>query len=81
MHLGEDLLILGTLLVVAYGLGRLARLVGLPSIPVYMIVGLLASPSTGWFPLDFHSADIELIAVFGLILLLFSLGLEFDQEE
>jgi CPA2 family monovalent cation:H+ antiporter-2 len=58
----------------------LGKLIGLPSIPIYMIVGLLASPYSGWFPLDFNSADIELIAVFGLILLLFSLGLEFDQE-
>jgi len=80
MHLGEDLLTLGILLVVAYVLGRLGKLIGLPSIPIYMIVGLLASPNTGWFPLDFNSADIELIAVFGLILLLFSLGLEFDQD-
>jgi monovalent cation:H+ antiporter-2, CPA2 family len=81
MQLGEDLITLGVLLVVAYVLGRAAKLVGLPSIPVYMVVGLLASPYSGWFPLDFHSADIELIAIFGLILLLFSLGLEFDQEE
>jgi CPA2 family monovalent cation:H+ antiporter-2 len=80
MHLGQDLITLGVLLVVAYGLGRLGKLVGLPSIPIYMIVGLLASPYTGWFPLEFQSADIELIAIFGLILLLFSLGLEFDQE-
>ncbi|AGW40743.1 Na+/H+ antiporter [Leifsonia xyli subsp. cynodontis DSM 46306] len=32
-------------------------------------------------PLDFESRYIELIAVFGLILLLFNLGLEFDQDE
>lgn len=81
LHLGEDLITLGLLMVGAYALGRLAKMVGLPTIPVYMIVGLLASPHTGWFPLNFQSADIELIAVFGLILLLFSLGLEFDQEE
>lgn len=81
MHLGEDLITLGLLLVGAYALGRLGKIIGLPSIPIYMIVGLLASPHTGWFPLNFQSADIELIAVFGLILLLFSLGLEFDQEE
>ncbi len=81
MHLGEDLLVLGILLVVAYVLGRLGKLIGLPTIPIYMIVGVLASPNTDFFPLDFQSADIELIAVFGLILLLFSLGLEFDQEE
>ena len=81
MHVGEDLLVLGTLLVVAYVLGRLGKVIGLPTIPIYMIVGLLASPNTDFFPLDFESGDIELIAVFGLILLLFSLGLEFDQEE
>jgi CPA2 family monovalent cation:H+ antiporter-2 len=46
-----------------------------------MLVGLLASPHTGWFPLNFESHYIELIAVFGLILLLFNLGLEFDQDE
>lgn len=81
MHLGEDLITLGILLVVAYLFGRLGKLVGLPSIPIYMIVGVLASPNTHFFPLDFQSGDIELIAVFGLILLLFSLGLEFDQDE
>ena len=81
MHLGEDLIVLGILLLVAYVLGRLGKLVGLPAIPIYMIVGLLASPHTGWFPLDFESHYIELIAIFGLILLLFNLGLEFDQDE
>jgi CPA2 family monovalent cation:H+ antiporter-2 len=80
VNLGEDLITLGSLLVVAYLLGRAGKLIGLPSIPIYMIVGLLASPNSGWFPLNFQSADIELIAIFGLILLLFSLGLEFDQE-
>ena len=81
MHLGEDLIVLGILLLVAYVLGRLGKLVGLPAIPIYMIVGLLASPHTGWFPLDFESHYIELIAIFGLILLLLNLGLEFDQDE
>jgi CPA2 family monovalent cation:H+ antiporter-2 len=79
--LGTDLIVLGTLLVVAYILGRLGKLIGLPAIPIYMIVGFLASPNNGWFPLNFESAYIELIAVFGLILLLFNLGLEFDQDE
>lgn len=81
MHLGEELLVLGLLLLIAYVLARLGKLIGLPAIPIYMIVGLLASPFSGWFPLTFESADIELIAVFGLILLLFNLGLEFDQDE
>ena len=80
-HLGEQLLVLGVLFLIAYALGRLGKLVGLPAIPVYMVVGLLASPHTAWFPLNFDSGNVELIAVFGLILLLFNLGLEFDQDE
>ncbi|SFN94602.1 cation:proton antiporter [Mycetocola miduiensis] len=79
--LGTDLVVLGTLLVVAYIFGRLGKIIGLPAIPIYMIVGFLASPNNGWFPLNFQSGYIELIAVFGLILLLFNLGLEFDQDE
>ena len=81
MHLGEELLTLGVLFVIAYILGRVGKLIGLPAIPIYMLVGLIASPNTHFFPLSFESADVELIAVFGLILLLFSLGLEFDQDE
>ena len=79
--LGTDLVVLGILLIVAYILGRLGKTIGLPAIPIYMIVGFMASPNNGWFPLNFHSEYIELIAVFGLILLLFNLGLEFDQDE
>ncbi len=81
MHVGEDLVVLGILFVIAYVLGRLGKLIGLPAIPIYMVVGLLASPHTAVFPLNFESADVQLVAVFGLILLLFSLGLEFDQDE
>ena len=82
MHLGPDLLVLGVLFVIAYVLGRLGKSIGLPAIPIYMVVGLLASPYFGWFPLEFaHTDYIQLIAVFGLILLLFNLGLEFDQDE
>ncbi len=80
-HLGQDLLILGVLFVIAYVFGRLGKLIGLPAIPIYMLVGLLASPNTQFFPLDFEPADVELVATFGLIFLLFSLGLEFDQDE
>ncbi|WP_423922262.1 cation:proton antiporter [Frigoribacterium sp. 2-23] len=81
MHLGEELVVLGILLLIAYALGRAGKLIGLPSIPIYMLVGLLASPHTGWFPISFPGENIELIAIFGLILLLFNLGLEFDQDE
>ena len=80
-HIGQDLLVLGVLFVIAYVFGRLGKLIGLPAIPIYMLVGLLASPNTHFFPLNFEPADVELVATFGLIFLLFNLGLEFDQDE
>jgi len=78
---GEELLVLGVLFVIAYVLGRLGKLIGLPAIPIYMLVGLIASPHSTFFPLNFESVNVELVAVIGLIVLLFSLGLEFDQDE
>ena len=82
MHLGVELLTLGVLFLLAYALGRLGKRIGLPAIPIYMAVGLIASPNFAWIPfLEFRSADVELVAVFGLIFLLFSLGLEFDTDE
>lgn len=80
--LGVELVTLGVLFVLAYGLGRLGKRIGLPAIPIYMVVGLIASPNFEWIPfLNFEPADVELIAVFGLIFLLFYLGLEFDTDE
>ena len=78
---GGDLLALGVLFVIAYGLGRLGKLIGLPSIPIYMLVGLVASPHMHLLPVGFKPANVELVAIFGLIFLLFNLGLEFDQDE
>ncbi|MBW4031267.1 MAG: cation:proton antiporter [Acidobacteria bacterium] len=79
--MGSELLVLGVLFVIAYVFGRLGKLIGLPAIPIYMLVGLIASPNFHFFPLSFKSADVQLIAIVGLIFLLFSLGLEFDQDE
>lgn len=79
--MGSELLVLGVLFVIAYVLGRVGKLIGLPAIPIYMLVGLIASPHFALFPLNFKSSDVELIAIVGLIFLLFSLGLEFDQDE
>jgi CPA2 family monovalent cation:H+ antiporter-2 len=81
-QLGSDLITLGVLFVLAYLLGRLGKLIGLPAIPIYMLVGLAASPNFSLVSfLNFQSADVALIAVFGLIFLLFNLGLEFDTDE
>ena len=79
--MGSELLVLGVLFVIAYVLGRLGKLIGLPSIPIYMLVGLVASPHMHLLPVGFKPANVELVAIFGLIFLLFNLGLEFDQDE
>lgn len=79
--MGEELLELGILFVVAYVLGRLGKLIGLPSIPIYMLVGLVASPNLHLIPGGVAPANVELVAILGLIFLLFNLGLEFDQDE
>ena len=81
VSVGGELLTIGGLFLIAYVLGRLGKRIGLPAIPIYMIVGLMASPHSTWIGLNIESHAIELIATFGLILLLFNLGLEFDQEE
>ncbi len=38
MHLGGELLTIGVLFVIAYVLGRLGKTIGLPAIPIYMVV-------------------------------------------
>jgi CPA2 family monovalent cation:H+ antiporter-2 len=80
-HLGPDLRELGVLFVLAYLLGRLGKLIGLPAIPIYMVVGVIASPNTDAIPINVPTDQVELVATFGLIFLLFNLGLEFDQDE
>jgi uncharacterized YccA/Bax inhibitor family protein len=65
MHLGGELLTIGGLFLIAYVLGRLGKTIGLPAIPVYMVVGLIASPHTPWIGLSVESHTIELIATFG----------------
>src|SRR5258707_9815744 len=81
MELGDELLKIGVLFVIAYVLGRLGKVIGLPAIPIYMLVGFVASPYFTLFPINVPADDVALIAVFGLIFLLFNLGLEFDQDE
>ena len=56
------------------------RLVRLPSVPVYIIAGILIGPFTlpGIFISD--SSNISLLAEVGLVVLLFYVGVEFGWE-
>jgi len=78
---GHELIVLGAALLVAAVLGRAGRRIGLPTIPIFMAAGLLAGPYVLPVALVEHPEDLELLAVLGLVLLLFHLGLEFDLDD
>lgn len=79
MHV--DLIGLGAVVLLAGLLARLGRRVGLPSIPCYMVVGILLGPGTPGPVLIEHPEDLAMLAALGLVLLLFHLGVEFPVEQ
>jgi monovalent cation:H+ antiporter-2, CPA2 family len=76
--MGHTLIALGGAFLAAFVLGRLGRGLGLPTIPLFMLAGVLFGPNTPGIELVQHPEDLELVAVIGLVLLLFYLGLEFS---
>ncbi|MFJ6697761.1 cation:proton antiporter [Streptomyces sp. NPDC091272] len=62
-------------------LARLGGRIGLPTIPLFILAGILLGPHTpGWVLLkDPH--DLEMLSALGLVLLLFYLGLEFHLDD
>ncbi|WP_312876783.1 cation:proton antiporter domain-containing protein [Streptomyces bohaiensis] len=79
MH--ADLVGLGAVLLLAALVARGARRVGLPSVPCYMLVGILLGPGTPGPVLIQHPEDLSVLAALGLVLLLFHLGVEFPLEQ
>ena len=77
----DTLVALGASLLAAGLLARLGRSIGLPTIPLFMIAGLLFGPNTPGIQLVDDPSDFALLATLGLILLLFYLGLEFSLGE
>ncbi len=77
----NELMALGGLLLVAALLARLGRRVRLPTIPFFMAAGILLGPATPGPVLISDPERLELLAVIGLILLLFHLGVEFPLEQ
>jgi CPA2 family monovalent cation:H+ antiporter-2 len=74
----EILLELGVVLVVLAALARMAALVGFSPIPVYLLAGLAIG---GVYPPEVSEQFIEVGAQIGVVLLLFTLGLEYTGEE
>lgn len=79
--MGEELIGLGGAFLAAGLLARLGRRVGLPSIPFFMLAGLLFGPHTPGIVFVHDPAEIELFAAIGVVLLLFYLGLEFSLQD
>ena len=82
MHTASDLFVieLGAVVLVLAIVARLARRVGLPALPLYLLVGL-ALGDGGLVELPASTEFIEVGAEIGVILMLLMLGLEFSAHE
>ncbi|WP_238998494.1 cation:proton antiporter domain-containing protein [Nocardioides limicola] len=77
--MAAELVALGAAGLAAGTLARGGRRLALPTIPSYMVAGILLGPSVLGVISDVHS--LELVAAIGLIVLLFHLGVEFPLEQ
>ncbi len=78
MDLQSSLIALGAALLAAGVLGRMGVRFGLPTIPLFMVAGIIFGPHTPGIDLVQDPGELELVATLGLVLLLFYLGLEFS---
>jgi CPA2 family monovalent cation:H+ antiporter-2 len=75
--MGDELVALGGAFLAAGIAARLGRRIGLPTIPLFMLAGIVFGPNTPGVALVEDPRDLALLASLGLVLLLFYLGLEF----
>lgn len=79
--MGTELIIIGLAFLLCGLLARTGGSVGLPTIPLFVAAGVLVGPNTPGPVLFDHPEDLELLAAFGLIFLLFYLGVEFSVDD
>ncbi|WP_077063749.1 cation:proton antiporter [Streptomyces sp. MP131-18] len=72
---------MGGAFVAAAILARLGGRIGLPTIPLFILAGILLGPNTPGFVLLEDQHDLEMLSALGLVLLLFYLGLEFHMDD
>ncbi|MEU1800042.1 cation:proton antiporter [Streptomyces sp. NPDC019937] len=77
----DTLLALGGAFLAAAFLARLGSRIGLPTIPLFMLAGILLGPHTPGLVLVENAHDFEMLSSLGLVLLLFYLGLEFHLDD
>ncbi len=80
VDVGNILIGLGVVLLVLALLGRLAARIGIPSVPLYLVGGLLLGKG-GPFPVHVGDEFLSVGAEIGVILLLLLLGLEYSPED
>ncbi|MGD9696230.1 MAG: cation:proton antiporter [Thermoleophilia bacterium] len=76
-----ELIVLGAALLLAGLFARGGRRLGLPTIPFFIAAGIVFGPETPGIVLLDEPEAIETLAVIGLVLLLFHLGIEFSVNE
>ena len=79
--MARELMALGASFLLAGVLARGGGKVGLPTIPLFILAGMIVGPHTPGAVLFKHPDELELLAAFGLIFLLFHLGVEFSVED
>ncbi|WP_052850876.1 cation:proton antiporter [Streptomyces avicenniae] len=72
---------MGGAFVAAAFLARLGSRIGLPTIPLFILAGILLGPNTPGYVLLEDPHDLEMLSALGLVLLLFYLGLEFHMDD
>jgi len=79
--MGDELIALGGAFLAAGVVARFGRHIGLPTIPLFMLAGIVFGPHTPGVALVEDPRDLALLASLGLVLLLFYLGLEFTLSD
>ncbi|MET9574332.1 cation:proton antiporter [Streptomyces massasporeus] len=77
----DSLLAMGGAFLAAAFLARLGGRIGLPTIPLFMLAGILLGPHTPGLVIVQDAHDFEMLSALGLVLLLFYLGLEFHLDD
>ena len=81
MSVADALVALGGAFLAAGLLARAGRRIELPTIPLFMVAGIVFGPETPGIALFDDPADLEVLAALGLVFLLFYIGLEFSVDE
>ncbi|MBE8475543.1 cation:proton antiporter [Streptomyces justiciae] len=77
----DSLLAMGGAFLAAALLARLGGRIGLPTIPLFMLAGIILGPHTPGLVIVEDAHDFEMLSALGLVLLLFYLGLEFHLDD